>query len=150
MDCGGVRALINRYVHGELGSVATAGLQQHLDFCPDCSLELRELGELRGTLAAWGGVPLAPPAGFSGRVLAAVATEPLPGAPRPLADVVDDALERPDQALGRVALSRGRTVPVKYLHWWAIATVAVLVRFRPPGPRRSAVRRPCRPPSRRS
>lgn len=142
MDCGGVRALINRYVDGELGYVETAGLQQHLDFCPDCSLELRELGELRGTLAAWGGVPLAPPAGFSGRVLAAAATEPLPGAPRPLADVVDDALERLDQALGRVALPGGRTIPVKNLIGWAIAVVAVLVRFRRHGHGRSEVHVP--------
>jgi anti-sigma factor RsiW len=129
MDCGGVRALINRYIDGELGYVETAEFQQHLDFCPDCSLELRELGELRGTLAAWGGVPLSPPAGFADRVVAAVATEPLPGSPRPLADVVDDALERLDRTLGKVALPGGRTMPVKNLIGWGIAVAAVVIGF---------------------
>ncbi len=79
MDCGGVRALINRYIDGELGYVEIAEFQQHLDFCPDCALELRELGDLRGVLAAWGGIRLAPPMGFADRVMAAVEREPLPG-----------------------------------------------------------------------
>jgi len=142
MDCSGVRALINRYIDGELGYVETAEFQQHLDFCPDCSLELRELGELRGTLAAWGGVPLAPPAGFADRVMVAVATQPLPGSPRPLDEVVDDALERIDQALGKVALPGGRTIPVKNLIGWGIAVAAVLIGFRRRGREESEVRVP--------
>jgi len=129
MDCSGVRALMNRYIDGELGYLETAEFQRHLAFCPDCSLEFRELSALRGTLAAWGDVPLAPPAGFANRVMTAVATEPLPGSPRPLADVVGDVLEWLDQALGRVRLPGGRTMPVKNLLGWAIALVAVVIGF---------------------
>ena len=142
MDCSGVRALINRYIDGELGYVETAEFQQHLDFCPDCSQELRELGELRGRLAAWGGVPLAPPHGFSDRVMAAVATEPLPGSPRPLAEVLDDALDRLDRSLGKVPLPGGRTVPVKNLIGWGIAVAAVVIGFRRYGNHQSEVRVP--------
>ena len=127
MDCSGVRALINRYIDGELGYVETAELQQHLDFCPDCSLELRELGDLRGALAAWGGMRLAPPPGFADRVMTAVEGQPLPGAPRPLAEVVDEALERLDRTLGKVPLPGGRTIPVKNLIGWGIAVVAVVI-----------------------
>jgi len=127
MDCGGVRALINRYVDGELGYVETAEFQQHLDFCPDCSVELRELGDVRGSLAAWGGVRLAPSPGFVDQVMAAVERQPLPGAPRPLVEVVDEALERLDRSLGRVPLPGGRTIPVKNLIGWALAVVAVVV-----------------------
>ncbi len=65
MDCSGVTGLINRYIDGELGYVETAGLQQHLDFCPDCSAELRELSGLRGALAAWGRTQLVPPPGLA-------------------------------------------------------------------------------------
>lgn len=142
MDCSGVRALINRYIDGELGYVETAELQQHLDFCPDCSLELRELGELRGTLAAWGGVPLTPPAGFAERVMTAVATEPLPGAARPLAGLVDDALDSLDRTLGRVPLPGGRTIPVKNVIGWGIAVAAVLIGIRRHGDDESEVRVP--------
>jgi hypothetical protein len=127
MDCGGVRALINRYIDGELGYVEIAEFQQHLDFCPDCSLELRELGDLRGILAAWGEIRLAPPPGFADRIMAAVEREPLPGAPRPLSEVVDEALERLDRALGRMPLPGGRTIPVKNVIGWGLAVVAVLI-----------------------
>lgn len=127
MDCSGVRALINRYIDGELGYVETAGFQQHLDFCADCSLELRELGELRGALAAWGGVQMTPPAGFAGRVMTAVDRQPLPGTPRPLADVLDGALDTLDRALGDVRLPGGRTMPVKNLIGWGIALAALVI-----------------------
>jgi anti-sigma factor RsiW len=127
MDCSGVGALINRYIDGELGYVETAEFQQHLDFCPDCALELRELGGLRGTLAAWGGVPLAPPAGFADRVMATVGREPLPGTPRPLSEVVDEALDRLDRTLGKVPLPGGRTIPVKTLIGWGLAVAAVVI-----------------------
>jgi hypothetical protein len=127
MDCSGVHALINRYIDGELGYVETAEFQQHLDFCADCSLELRELGDLRGALAAWGAARLAPPAGFAGRVMSAVERLPLPGAPRPLAEVVDEALDRLDRTLGKVPLPGGRTIPVKNLVGWGLAVVAVVI-----------------------
>ena len=127
MDCGGVRALINRYIDGELGYVETAEFQQHLDFCADCSQELRELGDLRGTLAAWGGVPLAPPDGFADRVMAAAERLPLPGSPRPIGDVMEDALDRLDAMLGRVKLPHGRTIPVKNLIGWGLAVAAVVI-----------------------
>jgi anti-sigma factor RsiW len=129
MDCSGVHALINRYIDGELGYVETAEFQQHLDFCPDCSLELRELARLRGILAAWGGVQLAPPAGFAGRVMAAVERQPLPGTPRPLGEALDDALEGLDRALGEVRLPGGRTIPVKNLIGWGIALAALVIGF---------------------
>jgi anti-sigma factor RsiW len=127
MDCGGVRALINRYIDGELGYVETAEFQRHLDFCADCSLELRELGELRGALAAWGEVRLAPPASFADGVMTAIGRQPLPGAPRPLAEVVDETLERLDRTLGRMPLPGGRTIPVKNVIGWAIAVAAVVI-----------------------
>jgi anti-sigma factor RsiW len=127
MDCSGVRALINRYIDGELGYVEIAEFQQHLDFCPDCSLELRELGDLRGVLAALGEIRLAPPTGFSDGVMAAVGREPLPGSPRPLPEVVDEALDRLDRALGRMPLPGGRTIPVKNVIGWGLAVIAVLI-----------------------
>ncbi len=127
MDCGSVRALINRFIDGELGYVETAEFQQHLDFCPDCSEELRELCELRGALAAWSGVRLAPPPGFADRVMAAVQRQPQPGSPRPLGEVVDGALARVDEVLGRVRLPHGRTIPVKNLLGWALAVVALVI-----------------------
>jgi anti-sigma factor RsiW len=127
MDCGGVRALINRYIDGELGYVETAEFQHHLDFCPDCSQELRETGELRGALAAWGGVPLATPAGFAARVAAAAERQPPPGAPRPLGEIVDEGLDRLDEVLGRVKLPYGHTIPVKNLIGWGLAVAAVVI-----------------------
>ena len=127
MDCSGVRALINRYIDGELGYVETAEFQQHLDFCPDCSLELRELAGLRGVLAAWGGVQLAPSAGFAGRVMTAVERQPLPGTPRPLGEALEDARDGLDRALGEVHLPGGRTLPVKTLIGWGIALAAVVI-----------------------
>jgi hypothetical protein len=127
MDCSGVHALINRSIDGELGYVETAEFQQHLDSCADCSLELRELGDLRGALAAWGGVGLTPPVGFADRVMTGVERGPLPGAPRPLAEIVDEALDRLDRTLGRVPLPGGRTMPVKNVVGWGLAAVAVVI-----------------------
>jgi hypothetical protein len=127
MDCSGVHALINRYIDGELGYVETAEFQQHLDFCADCSLELRELARLRGVLAAWGGVQLAPPAGFADRVMIAAARQPLPGTPRPLGQVLDDTLDDLDRALGEVRLPGGRAIPVKNLIGWGIALAALVI-----------------------
>ena len=127
MDCSGVGALINRYIDGELGYVETAEFQQHLDFCPDCALELRELGDLRGVLAGWGEVRLAPAAGFTDRVMAAVGREPQPGTPRPLGELLAEALERLDETLGRMPLPGGRTIPVKNVIGWGLAVAAVVI-----------------------
>ncbi len=142
MDCSGVRALINRYIDGELGYVETAEFQRHLDFCPDCSAELRELSGVRATLAAWGEARLAVPAGFAGRVMASVAQQPLPGAPRPLGVVVHDTLEALDRALGRVPLPGGRTIPVKNVIGWGLAVAAFVIgmRRRSAGEREAAAR----------
>jgi anti-sigma factor RsiW len=129
MDCSGVGALINRYIDGELGYVETAEFQQHLDFCPDCALELRELGAVRGVLARWGEARIAPAPDFADRVMAAVGREPLPGTPRPLSEVVDEALERLDRTLGKVPLPGGRTIPVKNLIGWGLAVAAVVIGF---------------------
>jgi anti-sigma factor RsiW len=129
MDCSGVGALINRYIDGELGYVETAEFQQHLDFCPDCALELRELGAVRGVLARWGEARIAPPPDFADRVMAAVGREPLPGTPRPHSEVVDEALERLDRTLGKVPLPGGRTIPVKNLIGWGLAVAAVVIGF---------------------
>lgn len=127
MDCSVMRALINRYIDGELGYVETAGLQQHLDFCPECSAELREMGELRRDLAAWGGVQLVTPPGLVAGIMDAIESQPLPGEPRPLGEVVDEALDRVDRLLGSVPLPGGRTIPVKNLIGWGIAVAAVVV-----------------------
>lgn len=142
MDCSAVRALINRYIDGELGYVETSEFQRHLDFCPDCSAELRELSGLRGTLAAWGEARLAVPAGFADRVMLGVARQPLPGAPRPLGVVLDDSLQALDRALGRLPLPGGRTVPVKNVIGWGLAVVAVVigVRRRAAGEREATAR----------
>jgi hypothetical protein len=127
MDCGAVRGLINRYIDGELGYVETAGLQQHLDFCADCSAELRELSGLRGALAAWGRTQLVPPPRLADRVMGAVERQALPGEPRPMTEVLDEALERIDRSLGRVPLPGGRTIPVKNLIGWGLAVAAVVI-----------------------
>jgi anti-sigma factor RsiW len=129
MDCSGIGALINRYIDGELGYVETAEFQQHLDFCPDCALELRELAGVRVVLAEWGGMRLSPSPTFADRVMTAVGREPLPGTPRPLAEAVDEALERLDRTLGRVPLPGGRTIPVKNLIGWGLAVAAVVIGF---------------------
>ena len=67
MDCSYFRARINQYVDGELGYLEVAELQGHLSFCPDCAAELGQLTEVRGALASWGKVELAPPPGFAER-----------------------------------------------------------------------------------
>ena len=92
MDCSYFRERINHYVDGELGYLEVAELQAHLSFCPDCAAELAQLGEVRGALAAWGRLELAPPPGFAERVMAAVELEPAPGSPKPFGRAVEDAL----------------------------------------------------------
>jgi anti-sigma factor RsiW len=127
MECGYCHGQLNRYIDGELGYVEVAELQQHLSFCPDCASELRELSDVRTTMAAWGRTMLAPSPGFAERVLATIAAEPAPGSPRPLAQVVDDTLGSLDQALGRLPLPGGRTVPVKNVIGWALAVAALII-----------------------
>jgi len=125
-DCSRYRDHINRYLDGELGYLEVAELQRHLDFCPDCAVELAQTGALRSALAAWGRREVPPPPGFSVAVMAAVALEPAPGTPRPLGRVVADALDRLDRVLGRLPLPGGRTVPVKNVLGAALAAAAVI------------------------
>jgi anti-sigma factor RsiW len=126
MDCSYFRARLNQYVDGELGYLEVAELQGHLSFCPHCAAELAQLSELRGGLAMWGEVELAPPPGFAERVAAAVALEPKPGEAT-VGRVVGDALDALDHTLGRIPLPGGRTIPVKNVLGYGIAATAVLI-----------------------
>jgi anti-sigma factor RsiW len=125
-DCSYFRARLNEFVDGELGYLDVAELQGHLSFCPDCASELTQLSELRGSMAAWGEVELAPPPGFAERVAAAAALEAKPGEAT-LGRVVGDVLDTLDQTLGRIPLPGGRTIPVKNLLGYGIAATAVLI-----------------------
>jgi anti-sigma factor RsiW len=127
MDCSYFRERINEYVDGEMDYMQVAELQAHLSFCPDCALELAQTGELRGVLADWGRLELAPPPGFAERVMAAVELEPAPGAPKSVGQLVDETLRKLDERLGSIALPGGRTIPVKTLIGWGLATAAVVI-----------------------
>jgi hypothetical protein len=137
MDCSYFRERINLYVDGELGYLEVAELQQHLSFCPDCAAELAQVGEVRGALAAWGRLELATPPGFAERVMAAGELKPAPGTAKPLGRVVDETLEYLDAKLGRIPLPGGRTIPVKNLIGWGLATTAVIIGFERRHERRS-------------
>jgi hypothetical protein len=126
MDCSYFRARLNQFVDGELGYLDVAELQGHLSFCADCSAELSQLSELRGALAAWGEVELAPPPGFAERVAVAAALEPRPGETT-IGRVVEDVLDALDDTLGRIPLPGGRTIPVKNVLGYGIAATAVLI-----------------------
>jgi anti-sigma factor RsiW len=126
MDCSYFRERINLYIDGELGYLEVAELQGHLSFCPDCAAELAQMGEVRGALAAWGMVELAPPPGFAERVAAAAELEPAPGSTT-IGRVVSDVLDALDETLGRVPLPGGRTIPVKNVLGAGIAATAVLI-----------------------
>ena len=126
MDCSYFRARLNEFVDGELGYLDVAELQGHLSFCPDCSAELAQLSELRGSLAVWGETELAPPPGFAERVAAAVALEPKPGEAT-IGRVVEDVLDALDETLGRIPLPGGRTIPVKNVLGYGLAATAVLI-----------------------
>lgn len=127
MDCSYFRQRINNFIDGELGYLEVAELQQHLSFCADCAVELAQLGEVRGALAAWGRLELAPPLGFAERVTAAVELEPAPDAAKPFGRAVNDALDRLDETLGSIPLPGGRTIPVKNVIGWGFATAAVVI-----------------------
>ena len=129
MDCSYFRERINQYVDGEMGYMEVAELQAHLSFCPDCAAELAQVGEVRGALAAWGRLELATAPGFAERVLAAVALEPAPGSPKPFGQAVDDTLQKLDDTLGSIPLPGGRTIPVKNVIGWGLATAAVIIGF---------------------
>jgi anti-sigma factor RsiW len=126
MDCSYFRARLNQYVDGELGYLEVAELQSHLSFCPHCAAELGQLSELRGALATWGEVELAPPPGFAERVAAAAALEPKPGEAT-IGRVVNDMLDVLDETLGRIPLPGGRTIPVKNVLGYGIAATAVVI-----------------------
>ena len=127
MDCSYFRERINLYIDGELGYLEVAELQRHLSFCPDCAVELAQMGEVRGALAAWGRLELATPSGFAERVMAAVELEPAPGAAKPFGQLVDDTLEFLDAKLGSIPLPGGRAIPVKNVIGWGLATAAVII-----------------------
>ena len=127
MDCSYFCERINLYIDGELGYLEVAELQQHLSFCPDCASELAQVGEVRGALAAWGRLELAPPSGFSERVMTAVELEPAPGSHKAFGQAVDDALQKLDDTLGRIPLPGGRTIPVKNVIGWSLAVAAVAI-----------------------
>jgi hypothetical protein len=142
MDCSYFRERINEYVDGELGYLEVAELQEHLSFCPDCATELAQVGAVRGALAGWGCLQLATPPGFAERVMSAVELEPAPGAPRPLTQVFEDLLQKLDDTLGAVPLPGGRTIPVKNLIGWGIATAAVIIGIESAHGRRSRELKP--------
>jgi len=127
MDCSYFRERINNFIDGELGYLEVAELQQHLNFCPECAVELAQISEVRGALAAWGRLELAAPPGFAERVAAAVELEQTKGAARPFGRAVSDALDALDETLGRVALPGGRTIPVKNVIGWGLAAAAVVI-----------------------
>jgi len=127
MDCSYFRERINQYVDGEMGYMEVAELQQHLSFCPDCAAELAQVGEVRGALAAWGRLALAPPPGFAERVTAAVELESAPGAAKPFGQAVNETLQKLDDTLGRIPLPGGRTIPVKNVIGWGLAAAAVAI-----------------------
>jgi anti-sigma factor RsiW len=127
MDCSYFCERINEYVDGEMGYMEVAELQAHLSFCADCALELAQIGELRGMLADWGRLELAPQPGFAERVMAAVELEPAPDAPRSVGQLVDETLRRLDDRLGSISLPGGHTIPVKNLIGWGLATAAVVI-----------------------
>ena len=129
MDCGYFCQRINQYIDGELGYVEVAELQRHISFCPGCAAQLAQLSEVRGALAVWGRLELEAPQGFAERVVAAAELERLPGTPRPMAEVVDDVLQKLDDALGRVPLPGGRTVPLKNVIGWGLAAAAVVIQL---------------------
>ena len=127
MDCSYFRERINRYVDGEMGYMEVAELQAHLSFCPDCAAELAQVGEVRGALATWGRLALAAPPGIAERVTAAVELEPAPGSPKPFGQTATETLQKLDDALGRIPLPGGRTIPVKNVIGWGLAAVAVAI-----------------------
>jgi len=127
MDCSYFRERINLYIDGEMGYLEVAELQAHLSFCPDCAAELAQVGAVRGALAAWGRLELATSPGFAERVMAAVELEPAPGLRKPFGRVVADTLQTLDDALGRIPLPGGRTIPVKNVIGWGLAVAAVAI-----------------------
>jgi anti-sigma factor RsiW len=142
MDCSYYRERINEYVDGELGYLEVAELQAHLSFCPECAAEIAQVGAVRGALAEWGRLELVSPPGFAQRVMAAVELEPAPGSPRPIGRLVEDVLQKLDDALGAVPLPGGRTIPVKNLIGWGLATTAVIIGIESAHGRRSRELKP--------
>src|SRR5215831_10811797 len=50
LTCGGVRALLEPYVDGELERPEAERLRAHCERCPECAAELRLAGEIRRAL----------------------------------------------------------------------------------------------------
>jgi anti-sigma factor RsiW len=116
MDCSRFREHIQRFVDGELPDPLVAKFQAHLSFCGECAAELRELGAVRGSLAAWGAAELAAPAGFADRLMAAAQTLPRPTRMGRLTSLVE-----------RVRLPRAAMVSTRTIVCSALALAAVAI-----------------------
>jgi anti-sigma factor RsiW len=141
MDCSYLNTLIDCYLDGELGYLEGAQLERHLGSCESCAAEMAETSAVRGALAVWGSIELVPPTGFAQRVIAAVEREPDVAA-RPFQRAVDGRLQEIDGLLGRVALPGGRSMLVRNLIGWGLATAAVLIGIERRHVRRSRELRP--------
>jgi anti-sigma factor RsiW len=142
MDCSYFHAHIDRQIDGELGYLEVAELRHHLDCCGACAAELAEAGKVRDALAAWSTVELAPPPGFSERVMAAIESESAATAARPRRRAVGGRLNEIDDFLGRVVLPGGRPMLVRNLIGWGLAAAAVLIGIERRHLRRSRELRP--------
>lgn len=79
MNCRQTTAKLNAYLDGELPPGAMAGVQEHLQACPQCAAELLELKQLNLVLGALEGATA--PGGFARRVReAAAGPVPMAGA----------------------------------------------------------------------
>jgi anti-sigma factor RsiW len=128
MDCSYFCRRINNYIDGEMGYAEVAELQQHISFCPSCAAELAQVSAVRGAMAAWGQLELAPSPGFAERVLSAVELESAPCAPRSVVGAAGEALQQKlDDTLGRLSLPGGRTIPTKTVIGWGLAAAATVI-----------------------
>jgi anti-sigma factor RsiW len=116
MDCSQCREVTHRYIDGELDGRDVAEFQDHVGFCPDCALELKELGAVRVRLGALPGIAQAAPVGFADRVLDAIAQHPAPAFAERLADAVE-----------RARLPRRLSPPTRTLAYSALALAAVAI-----------------------
>ncbi len=116
MDCSQCREVIHRYIDGELDGREVAEFQDHVGFCPDCALELKELAAVRVRLGALPGIARTAPVGFADRVLGAIALHPAPTLAERLAGVTE-----------RARLPRRLSPPTRTLAYSALALAAVAI-----------------------
>ena len=145
---------IQDWLDGRLAASETGRIEEHLDHCPRCRAEVEGWQAMMGELA--GLEEIAPPAGFSGRVLDAMAARTAAPAPAPLAarvgawlrglradplahpapellqDFVDGALARRRAGAIRGHLSGCATCRAEAQRWAALADgLAALPRLAP-------------------